>query len=133
MKVLYRAQERAIRGTYWDIGTGQRVDMEEPDVLPGSGVTYVKVSPAGMLLLGPLLGLVFAIFLPLIGIVMFLKLAGQRLLGPAARFVLRGVSFGWRPGEAYLEGKKRGEEKDEGRQGEEDVGRNGDSPEKPET
>lgn len=133
MKMLYRAQEKAIRGTYWDIGTGQRVDVEEPDVLPGSGVTYVKISPAGMLLLGPLLGLVFAIFLPLIGIVMFLKLAGQRLLSPAVRFVLRGVSFGWRPGEAYLEGKKTDEKKDEGKESEEDAAHDTDPPERPET
>ena len=54
----------------------------------------------------PILGLIYAVFLPFIGIAMFVKILGSKLLGIAVEPVTEGASFGWRPVEAYLTGKK---------------------------
>ncbi len=65
------------------------------------------------LLLGPFVGLAYVIALPFISIVAIAAMTGRKLLG--ATFDLLGnlVSFGWRPGEAYLGGKKKKETKKE--------------------
>jgi hypothetical protein len=76
-------------------------------VLPGSGTTrYIKAPVAVMLMAAPFIGLVFAVFLPFIGIVMTLNLVGKKLIESAASVATGSVSFGWRPIEAYLAGRK---------------------------
>lgn len=59
-----------------------------------------------ILAVAPILGLIYAVFLPFIGIAMFIKIGGSKLLGRALAPVTEGASFGWRPIEAYLTGKK---------------------------
>jgi hypothetical protein len=56
-------------GFYWNTGDWSIVTVEkEPRPLPGgAGQTFVKVPAAGMLLLAPMLGLSFVIFLPFVG------------------------------------------------------------------
>ncbi len=59
--------EMVRRGTYWNIMTGERVEItEERGRLPEGG-KYTSVHPAIILALGPVLGLAYAIFLPFMG------------------------------------------------------------------
>ncbi|HEX8948565.1 MAG TPA: hypothetical protein VF790_06360 [Dissulfurispiraceae bacterium] len=60
----------------------------------------------GTLVVAPILGLIYAIFLPFIGIAMLVQMVGVKLLGGLAHNASKGLSFGWRPVEAYLTGKK---------------------------
>ena len=95
-------------GTYWNLANGSRVQMEQEGVLPGSGTTrYIKAPVAVMLMAAPVIGLIFAVFLPFIGIAMTLSLIGKKLANMTADATSGSMSFGWRPIEAYLAGKKR--------------------------
>lgn len=58
-------------------------------------------------LLGPLLGLVYFICLPFIAIGTIITLMGRKILGGMMNQARNLVSFGWRPTEAYLGGKKK--------------------------
>ena len=104
----YTGGHKAGKGTYWNFMTGQRVDLEQEGMLPGDEkARYIKASGAVVLLFGPVLGLLFAVFLPFIGIAMAVTLAGKKIGGGLAGLAARSVSFGWRPVEAYLAGKQR--------------------------
>ena len=94
-------------GTYWNLSNGNRVQMEQEGALPGSGTTrYIKAPVAVMLMAAPVIGLVFAVFLPFIGIAMTLNLIGKKLVESATSAAAGSMSFGWRPVEAYLAGRK---------------------------
>lgn len=69
---------------------------------------YMRVPALAVLLLAPILGGMFVVFLPVIGFV----LVGQHILRLASRGVRRtfgsvagNVAPDWRPGESYLAGK----------------------------
>ena len=95
-------------GTYWNMANGNRVQMEQEGALPGSGQTrYIKAPVAVMLMAAPVIGLLFAVFLPFIGIAMTLSLIGKKLANTVTEAAAGSMSFGWRPIEAYLAGKKR--------------------------
>ena len=102
-------------GTYWDITNGSRVDIDTEGALPGSEkAKYIKASPAAVLLTGPVLGLIYIIALPIMGVVTALGLLLQRTLGGAMSLGRHIVTFGWRPAESYLGGKhKKNEKSDE--------------------
>lgn len=59
------------------------------------------------LLMGPILGLVYVIALPFIAIATIVTLIGKKALGGILSLLRNLVSFGWRPSEAYLSGKKK--------------------------
>jgi hypothetical protein len=65
-----------------------------------------------MLLSGPFIGLLYAILLPIIGIVTVAAFAGRGILRGMYNLVAKSVSFGWQPKNAYLSGKRRKEKKD---------------------
>lgn len=54
---------------------------------------------------GPVIGLLYVVFLPFIGIAVLAKLGVQKVLTPVT--VPGYASFGWRPSESYLAGKKK--------------------------
>lgn len=94
-------------GTYWNLSNGSRVQLDQEGVLPGSGTTrYIKAPVAVMLMAAPVIGLVFAVFLPFIGIAMTLGLIGRKVAEGVVSAAAGSVSFGWRPIEAYLAGRK---------------------------
>ncbi|NTW64814.1 MAG: hypothetical protein HGB21_00670 [Nitrospirae bacterium] len=94
-------------GTYWNLSNGSRVQMEQDGVLPGSGTTrYIKAPVPVMLMAAPVIGLVFAVFLPLIGIVMTLSLVGKKVVEGVESAAAGSMAFGWRPIQAYLVGRK---------------------------
>ena len=109
--MLTKGGNTATAGTYWNMMNGERVDLEQEGVLPGgSKAVYIKAPGAVMLAAGPVLGLIFAVFLPLIGIVMSVAIVGRKLGEAVANAAAGSVSFGWRPVEAYLAGRKRKKE-----------------------
>lgn len=59
------------------------------------------------LLLGPIIGLVYVISMPFIAIATVAILIGKKLLSSMLSLMRSLVSFGWRPSEAYLGGKKK--------------------------
>ena len=102
------------KGTYWNFTTGERIDISQEGVLPGdSKTTYFRLPATGILLLGPILGLLYAAFLPFIGIAMLVKVVMQKVAGGVFSSARTTASFGWRPSESYLAGKKKGENKTE--------------------
>ena len=106
--------ERVGKGTYWNLGNGERVDIQEEGILPGNGKkTYYRMPAAAIIVAAPVLGLMYAAFLPFIGIAMAMKLVGQKMGGRVMETVQGTASFGWRPSESYLSGRKKKAKKDE--------------------
>lgn len=105
--ITYKGGETAKKGTYWNIRSGERVNVQQEQVLPGDAkTTYLKGHPIVILLSAPVLGMVYAVFLPFIGIAMAISLVGTKLMSGVAHEVSKAASFGWRPVEAYLSGRK---------------------------
>ncbi len=120
--------QKAKKGMYWDPADGHRVDLSEEGLLPGSvGTIYLRMPPGGMLVLAPVFGLFYVVFLPVFGLMavvvpwllaIFGVLAGTALAGiKLCSGVFSGagnsVSFGWSPAASYLAGKKRSKKKAE--------------------
>lgn len=95
------------KGNYWNVANGERIHFDKDGVLPGdSSVSYLRFHPAAMLVVGPLMGLAYAIFLPLTAILMVLWVAIEKVFGGLINAVWKTAAFSWRPSEAYLAGKK---------------------------
>jgi len=74
-------------------------------------LTYDGTSKAGtimMLLASPFIGLLYVVCLPFVGVATLAVAAGRKVLGGAASAAGKTVSFGWRPVESYLAGRKKG-------------------------
>ena len=101
------------KGTYWNLTNGERVDITDEGTLPGdANRTFYKMPAAAIIVAAPVIGLAYAAFLPFIGIAMFVKLVAKKIGGGAMETVQGSASFGFRPSESYLSGKKK-EKKDE--------------------
>ena len=76
-------------GLYVNTGSLRLTSVERRGALPGgANEHYRRVPMLVMLLLAPLLGLAFVIFLPFIGFAVMLRLLGEKLMqvvSPAAR------------------------------------------------
>jgi len=102
------------KGTYWNLGNGERVDIAEEGTLPGGrDRSFYKMPPAAVIVAAPVIGLLYAAFLPFIGIAMLAKLVAQKLGGGVLETVPVSASFGWRPSESYLSGRKNRAKKNE--------------------
>ena len=109
--MLHKGGHKVEAGTYWDTHTGERIEVAAAQVLPGDEHRiYIRAKSGLVLLAGPVLGLVFAMFLPFIGIVMAMGQMGKKVAGTAVGHAVQSVSFGWRPIEAYLAGRKQKKE-----------------------
>lgn len=94
-------------GSYWNLETGERVELTQVGTLPGTTTdVYYRIPPTGVLLVAPVLGLTYAIFLPFIGIAMIATAASRRMFGGLSEGIWKAAAFGWQPSEAYLLGKK---------------------------
>ena len=112
IKIRYTGGELATKGSYWDFSAGQRVTVLREEMLPGSNTTtYFKASPLLMLAAGPVLGLIYAAFLPFIGLAIVGKMVLTRLFSGAAEGVSKVATFNWQPTEAYLAGKRNKDKK----------------------
>ncbi len=61
----------------------------------------------GALVLGPVFGLAYVICMPFVAIGTIVTLLTGKVMGGILGLVRDLVSFGWRPSEAYLSGRKR--------------------------
>lgn len=106
--MLTKGGQIGAAGTYWNMVNGERVDLAEAGRLPGDERTrYIKAPAILALVAGPALGLVFAVFLPFIGIAMALMLLGGKIVDGLVSAATGAVTFGWRPIESYLTGRRK--------------------------
>ena len=102
------------KGTYWNLSNGERIDIISEGTLPGDrSRTFYRMPAAAVIVAAPALGLLYAAFLPFIGIAMLLKLVAQKIGGGVIETVQSNASFAWRPSESYLSGRKNRAKKDE--------------------
>ena len=99
-------------GFYWNLGKWEMTMVpKQGGLLPGdAGDKYLKVPVLALLVLAPVMGAVYAMFLPFIGFAMLFTFLGKKALaavGLGASGVAATMGPSWRPGEAYLAGKKR--------------------------
>lgn len=122
VRIIYMAGEMVRKGTYLDPVTGLRTDMEKEGLLPGrDGMRFLRLPPGGMLPVAFVVGLLYVLLLPFIGIATLFSIyiiplfglasgvlvVSGRALGAFLALVGRSVSFDWRPSSAYLAGKRR--------------------------
>lgn len=120
MAITFKSGERVEAGEYWDLYSGERVSMERDGRLPGDGEqTFTRLPTFVVLLLSPLAGLAFALFLPFIGIAAVLELGARALFSGVSESVGSAATFNWRLSEAYLLGKETEEKKGEEKKAEE--------------
>ncbi len=105
--LTYKGGQTVGKGTYWDLASGRRIDVLNEAVLAGGTATYVRMSPGVMLLSGPVIGLFYTILMPLTSIAALVALAVRSVIGGLYNLAAKSVSFGWRPKNAYLSGKKK--------------------------
>ncbi len=109
----YNGGNKVEGGYYFNLGNWEIVTMKDPGVLPEG--EYIRAPMPALLIVAPVLGFGFALFLPFIGFAMAFYAAGKKLTGAGAKVaadVGATVTPAWQPGEAYLAGKP--EEKKEG-------------------
>lgn len=98
-------------GFYWNLKKWEMVTLSGGGgTLPGATEDrYLKVPIVAFLFVAPVMGGLYAFFLPFIGFAMLAGFIGRKL-GVAARAGLAraGVLVGpeWRPGEAYMAGRR---------------------------
>lgn len=106
--LTYKGGQKVGKGTYWDLSNGQRIDVAQETMLSGgSSSTYYRIPSAIMLIAGPVVGLLYVVLLPFIGIATIGTLAVRKLVGGMLSLIGKSLSFGWRPKVAYLSGKKK--------------------------
>ncbi len=109
LRIRHIGGEKAEKGNYWNFETGDRVIMSEAGKLPGNEKTvYFKANPIVILAVGPVMGLLYAAFLPFIGIAIVAKVAVQKLMRVmegSVEGLFRVSTFNWSPAKAYLAGK----------------------------
>lgn len=86
-------------------GPERRSKMKE-----ANAISEKRTGDALRLLAAPFLGLIYAAFLPFIGIAMLIGVVAAKVTGKTAEEVLKGAGFRWVPGAAYLTGKKKKKE-----------------------
>ncbi len=119
-------------GFYWNLKKWEMVTLSGlGGTLPGNAdERYLKVPVIAFLFIAPVMGGLYAFFLPFIGFAMLAAFLGRKLgvAGRAAVARVGGlVSPEWRPGEAYMAGKRgkksdaHGDEKEEKKDGDKDA------------
>ena len=107
-------------GFYWNLAKWEmHIVPKQGGVLPGgSADRYLRVPVLALLVVAPIMGALYAFFLPFIGFALVAGFAGRKLTSAAKAGVshMRAtVSPQWSPGQAYLAGK--GTAKDAGTKG----------------
>ena len=116
IQIRHIAGDRAGKGNYWNFSTGERITMSAEGSLPGQEDTvYYKANPFVILAAAPVLGLIYAVFLPFIGIAILLRVAVAKMLGGTAEGLSRVATFNWNPSAAYLAGRRHKKEAKEGK------------------
>ncbi|MBI2835226.1 MAG: hypothetical protein HYX76_12450 [Acidobacteria bacterium] len=107
----YKAGERVKPGFYWSPKTWEVETVQATGVaLPDGGREYLRISPLVFLMMAPLLGLAYVVFLPFVGFALVADYVGRRLwqAGRAGFLeIMVTIRPHWQPGVAYLAAKKR--------------------------
>lgn len=102
----YKGTEKVGAGLYFNLRQLSFKSMDDEGPLPGkTGDIYRRVPTLALLVVGPLLGLVYVIFLPFIGFGMVAWLLGVKaaqVAEGAARGAVRVLRPGWEPSMAFL-------------------------------
>ncbi|BDG07392.1 hypothetical protein [Anaeromyxobacter paludicola] len=98
-------------GYYWHLNNWALEPVKaDGQTLPGSASDeYLKVNTAAALVLAPMLGAAFVLFMPFIGIYLAVNAAVQpvvRIFKRQAGELAATVTPGWQPGEAHFTGKR---------------------------
>jgi hypothetical protein len=111
--LTYKGGNKVEKGTYWELSSGQRIDVANEAILNGdNSSTYLRMSAGFMLLAGPVIGLLYVVLLPFIGIATVATVATRKVVGGVFNLIGKSLSLGWRPRTAYLAGKKKKDKKD---------------------
>jgi hypothetical protein len=102
----------AKNGFYWNLGKWEMTLVpKQGGILPGgASERYLKVPVVALLVMAPLMGAVYAMFLPFIGFAMLFTFLGKKALAMGrseAVDVVATMSPDWRPGEAYLASSRK--------------------------
>ncbi|MBE3071503.1 MAG: hypothetical protein IMZ67_00880 [Acidobacteria bacterium] len=97
-------------GFYWNLAKWEmQVIPRQGGILPGGPTDrYVKVPVLALLVVAPVMGGLYAFFLPFIGFAMVAGFAGRKVTSAArsgVSHIAATVSPHWSPGQAYLAGK----------------------------
>ena len=105
-------------GFYWNLGKWEMAMIpKQGGILPGdAGEKYLRVPVVALLVLAPMMGAIYAMFLPFIGFALLFTFLAKKAFSfgkSSAVDVAATMTPSWRPGEAYLaDDKKTDEEKD---------------------
>ncbi len=112
--VMYKGGMVVEKGLYWDPVDGGRINVREDGLLPGNKDTrYLKISSVALLVIAPLFGMMYVMFLPLFGIGVFfiswmapvictLVSAASTGIKVCSRIDGRNAFFNWSPSRSYL-------------------------------
>lgn len=108
---IYRGTQKVEPGIYFNLRNLSFKSMDDDGRLPGGeNEAWRRVHPLALLVVGPLMGLAYAIFLPLIGFAMvggiLLRKAGE-LAVEAMHATARVLSPAWQPARAFLSRRGR--------------------------
>lgn len=98
-------------GYYWNLGRWEVIPVaRDGEQLPGGrGDKFLRIPVLAVLMLLPMLGGLFVVFLPVIGFVLTFHAAVRPIVGlfkKSAEDLASTVTPGWAPGEAHLTGKR---------------------------
>jgi hypothetical protein len=94
-------------GMYWNLKGMNVVGLKTEGLLPGGEeLSYRRLPFFVLFLLMVALGGVYVLFLPVLIICTTIYMVGVRVFGNLFLQIRKSVSFGWRPAEAYLSGKR---------------------------
>jgi hypothetical protein len=114
LRISHKGGEKVSKGNYWNYSNGERVSIDTSGTLPGDGsVTYYKANPVIILAAGPILGLLYAAFLPFIGIAIVMKLVAAKMFAGSLNEISRVSTFNWNPIASYLAGRRQKNKKAE--------------------
>lgn len=104
----FNGGHKVFSGTYWNVRDQRWVGVNSEAILPGDRQSvYYRIPFALAFPLGLIQGGIYVFFLPVVSIVTAVCVLGKWILGNILYQARKSVSFGWRPTEAYLAGKKR--------------------------
>jgi hypothetical protein len=102
----YKGNDSVRPGFYFNPRRLSFASVDSEGALPGTAQeAYLRVPALAMLVAGPILGLAYVIFLPLIGFVMVAWIAGKAVLALAARAAAECVGVlkpAWQPTMAFF-------------------------------
>ncbi len=110
----YEGSHQVEPGIYMHSRSFTIESRSEAGALPGDeSEHYYRIPPVGLLIVGPVLGLVYAIFLPVIGFAMLGMLIATKVANlalDATRASMRVLRPSWQPAMAFLSRSKQRED-----------------------